>query len=251
VTVAGPGFEVLRDQGQIASAHDELLRRGLVPPDRRKRSALAEALVIRLAPTQASNLRPDSRKSWDVLRSVDAITARTSPDDPVLDMGSVGCAILPALRRLGYRQLAGIDLNPQVRHMAFAGEIDYRVGDMTATEWPDGHFAAATAISVIEHGVGDDALLAEVARLLRPGGIFCFSTDFWPEKIDTSDRPLFGLPWRIFSTEEIEALLERARAHGLEPAGELQGPAGAAGSRPIHFAGRDYTFLFGALVRAG
>ena len=250
MTVVAPAFEVLRDREQVETAHRELLQRELVPPDRRERGPLMEGIVTRVAPARASNLRPDSKKSWDVLRSIEAITARTGLDDPVLDMGSIGCAILPALHRLGYRRLAGIDLNAQIRHMPHQGEIDYRVGDMTSTEWPDAHFAAITTISVIEHGVGDDALLAEVSRLLRPGGIFCFSTDFWPEKIDTSDTPLFGLPWRIFSTPEIEALLESAGDHGLEPAGNLTGSIEAT-ERPIHFADRDYTFLFGALVRAG
>jgi SAM-dependent methyltransferase len=245
-----PPFAVLQEREQIDAAHRQLLERGLVPPDRKPRPLL-DAVVRRLRPAAAANLRPDSIKSWDVLRSLDAIGANGGPEDAVLDMGSVGCAILPALHRLGYRHLAGIDLNPQVRHMPYAGEIDYRVGDMTATEWPDGHFAAITAISVIEHGVPDDALLAEVGRLLRPGGIFCFSTDYWPEKIDTSEIRLFDLPWRIFSASEIESLLDTARAHGLQPEGEAGGAIRSVGSKPVHFADRDYTFLFGALVRTG
>jgi SAM-dependent methyltransferase len=244
-------FAVLREQAQIDSAHRELLERELVPPDRRPRPPLLDAIVRRLAPRSADNLRPDSVKSWDVLRSLNAIDSNGGPDTPVLDMGSVGCAILPALHRLGYRRLAGIDLNPQVRHMPHSGEIDYRVGDMTATGWPDGSFGAITAISVIEHGVPDEALLREVSRLLAPGGIFCFSTDYWPDKIDTSDVRLFGLPWRIFSADEIEALVETAGAHGLEPAGDPGAAIRAAGERPVRFEGRDYTFLFGALVRAG
>jgi SAM-dependent methyltransferase len=164
-------------------------------------------------------------------------------------MGSVGCAILPALHRLGYRDLHGIDLNPQVCDMAHADAIDYVVGDLTRTPWPDGHFAAITSISVIEHGVDDDALLAEVARLLRSGGVFLFSTDYWPAKIDTSGIQLFDLDWRIFSAEDIDAFVAAAKKRGLHPVGDHRAPIASAASKPIHFADRDYTFLSGALVR--
>ena len=102
---------------------------------------------------------------------------------------------------------------------------------------------------MIEHGVADEALLAEVGRLLRPGGVFLFSTDYWPEKIDTRGIDLFGLPWRIFSRAEIDALVERAAAYDLRPSAPL-GDLAAGAERPIHFAQRDYTFLFGALSRA-
>ena len=79
--------------------------------------------------------------------------------------------------------------------------------------------------------------------------MFLFSTDYWPEKIDTSGIRLFDLEWRIFSAEEIDALVETARTHGLAPAGDHREPIRSATERPIHFADRDYTFLHGALVR--
>jgi SAM-dependent methyltransferase len=168
-------FSVLRERDQIDAAERELLSRGLVPPPQRPHERLVDRVLARAGRgDRAANLRPDAIKSWDVLGFVEAIAASAGPDDPVLDMGSVGCAILPALHRLGYRDLHGIDLNPQVRDMAHADAIDYVVGDLTRTPWPDGHFAAITSVSVIEHGVDDEALLSEVARLLRPGGVFLF-----------------------------------------------------------------------------
>ena len=137
--VNGPvGFAVLREPAADRRRPPRAAGARAGPARPSRASPAARRFVRRLRRASAANLRPDSVKSWDVLRSLEAITRRTGPDDPVLDMGSVGCAILPALHRLGYRRLAGIDLNPQVRHMPHAGEIDYRVGDMTATEWPDG-----------------------------------------------------------------------------------------------------------------
>ena len=117
----------------------------------------------------------------------------------MLDVGSVASAVLPCLHRLGYKGLTGIDLDDRVLQMPISGEIEYAVEDLTKTTRADGSLAAITATSVIEHGVEDEPLLAEIARLLRPGGLFIFSTDYWPEKVDTSGIVLFGLPWRIFS----------------------------------------------------
>lgn len=199
---------------------------------------------------------PHPIKSWDFLRAFEGVTAVTGPDMPVLDMGSVTCPILPGLHRLGYRDLHGIDLDPRVANMPFAGQIDYRTGDMTDTPWADGTFAAITAISVIEHGFNRDALLAEVARLLRPNGVFLFSTDYWPVKLHTSGVHLFGLDWQIFSAEEIKTMLGAAREHGLCPfadptvALDRRPPAAIETDRPISYEGRHYTFLYGALVRS-
>ena len=132
--------------------------------------------------------------------------------------------------------------------MPEADRVEYVVGDLMETGWPDGHFAAVTAISVIEHGYEADRLLPEVARLLAPGGLFLFSTDYWPDKIDTSDTPLFGMTWTIFSAPEIDELVDRARAHGLAPASDPGPELHDVGEPPIDFAGHRYTFLHGALV---
>ena len=94
-------------------------------------------------------------------------------------------AALPAtscrlLSGLAISNLFGIDLNPAVLKMPDANVINYTVGDLLSTPWPDGHFAGISAISVVEHGVPDEELCREVSRLLRPGGIFVFTTDYWP-----------------------------------------------------------------------
>lgn len=236
-------FAVLQEQSQIATADRDLQRRGLL--DRRPRDTLKDR-AFRLV----HNL-PDPTlvlKTWDVERAVDAFAASLDPSDPILDVGCYACDMLPALKRLGFRKLAGIDLNPAVVEMPYAEEIDYAVGDLLATPWPDGHFAGISAISVIEHGVSDDALCREVSRLLRPGGIFIFTTDFWPEKIATTQQ-IFGLDWRIFDTLEIEALLAVAARHNLHPTADPRALIGRIASPAIHFEGKDYTFLYGALIR--
>jgi SAM-dependent methyltransferase len=242
-------FAVLQRRGDIEAAERELARGRLIEAPAPSRGAAATIRRALRRPDPADLLRSDPIKSWDVLRALRALPGIAEPDDPVLDMGSVACPILPALRRQGYRRLHGIDLDPRVRRMPGAEEIDYRVGDLTRTDWPDGRFAAVTAISVIEHGVTLADLLREVARLLRPGGAFVFSTDYWPQKIPTDGVRLFDLPWTIFSAEEIDELVRLAADHGLWPTTDPGAAIRAVDERPIDFAGRSYTFLYGAFER--
>jgi SAM-dependent methyltransferase len=244
-------FAVLQRRSQVDAAANELGRRGLLPPTptmTRRAFARLKNAVGQMDP--AVDMYPDPIKSWDVLRTIEALSGSLGLDDPVLDVGSVACPILPCMHRLGYRRLTGIDLDKRVQLMPYAGDIEYVVEDLTKTTRANSSFAAITAVSVIEHGVGDEPLLTEVARLLRPGGIFIFSTDYWPEKVDTSGISLFGLPWRIFSLEEVEAFLESAAQHGLTPSSDPGARLSEVDERPVSFAGRSYTFLYGALVRA-
>jgi SAM-dependent methyltransferase len=240
-------FAVLSSRQQIDEAWEKLLAEELV--DEVPRHPVARIKRLLRLPSAATTLIPDPIKSWDVLRALDAIRRTCAPDDPVLDIGSVGSAIPPALHRLGYNAVHGIDLDPRVTGMAHADAVRYSVGDMTATPYEDGVFDAITAISVIEHGFQPEPLLREVSRLLKPGGFFFFSTDYWPEKIDTSHVPLFGMTWDIFSAEEIESFVSDARAVGLRPASDPSIDLRSVNGRPISYQGFQYTFLAGALVR--
>jgi SAM-dependent methyltransferase len=240
---AGLEFAVLRDPGQIEDADAELRRRGLLEP------RVTDSAVQRVIRWLLRRPQPQVvLKTWDVLRSIDAITSLLEPMDPILDVGCFACDVLPALKRLGYRNLTGIDLNPAVVNMPFAETIRYTVGDLLATPWRDDSFLAITAISVIEHGVPDEDLCREVSRLLRPGGAFIFTTDYWPQKIATTEK-WFGLDWRIFDAEEVERLVAVAGTYNLRPVAETSAVLRGASDPPVHFEGRDYTFLYGAFIR--
>lgn len=240
-------FAVLQNRTQIAAARRELRTRELW-----RFPGLGERLAAQARRRLQRSQSPlsDPLKSWDVLLALEAIRSRVGTEGAVLDVGSVACPILPSLHRLGYGHLVGIDLDQSVRDMPHAGEIDYRIGDLTLTGLPAAGFAAVSAISVIEHGVPEHALLSEVRRLLQPGGIFVFSTDYWPQKIETTGIELFGLPWRIFSASELAAFVRRAGDHDLIPIADPSGAIRQVGGRPIRFGGRCYTFLFGAFVAA-
>jgi SAM-dependent methyltransferase len=188
----------------------------------------------------------DWLKSWDVLQTARFLEESLPRDAPVLDLGAFGSEILWALSRLGFENLHGIDLDPRVASMQLPGRARLEVGDFYRTDFDPGRFSAVTAISVIEHGYREPELLAEVSRLLRPGGYFIASFDYWPEKIDTAGMDLFGMDWRIFSSSEVESMLECARSFGLAPVGEVDLRIERA---VIHWGGKSYTFGWLALKK--
>lgn len=181
----------------------------------------------------------DTLKSWDVSLIAQTIDAHVSKDDHVLDMGAFGSEILLVLQAMGFRKLTGVDLNPLVRQMPMADRINYTVCDFNRTPFPSGSMGAITSVSAIEHGNSTGPLLQEVSRLLKVGGIFAGSTDYWPEKIATDGIEMFGLSWTIYSRQEMQDFFKAAADVGLEPLGECEFNASG---RPVHCADRDYTF---------
>lgn len=234
-------MQVLHSRQQIRAARKELKRRGL--------SAVGSPLARMLHGMGLSSgvCLGDTLKSWDVLRTVDFIVGHLPRDAAILDIGCYASEMLPVLHGASFSNLAGADLNPRVEEMPHGDAINYTVTDFMATPFADESFAAITAISVIEHGYEEQRLLAEVSRLLKPGGYFLASFDYWPEKIVTNGIKFFDMSWQIFSRAEAEQLVETAAGLGLSPVGELHTEAD---DRPISCAGKDYTFAWLVLQKA-
>jgi SAM-dependent methyltransferase len=188
----------------------------------------------------------DIQKSWDVLRTAEFLEARLSRAASILDLGAFNSEILGILRKMGFGNLTGIDLDPSVSEVLGSMGIATRVGDFYASPFPAASFDAVTAISVIEHGFRPGALLAEMARVVRPGGWFVSSFDYWPEKISTAGKQVFGIDWRIFSREEVLDFLAEARSAGFLHEGSVDLDAGQP---TIRWEGKAYTFAWLALQR--
>ncbi|HET6211668.1 MAG TPA: bifunctional 2-polyprenyl-6-hydroxyphenol methylase/3-demethylubiquinol 3-O-methyltransferase UbiG [Micromonosporaceae bacterium] len=99
----------------------------------------------------------------------------------VLDVGCGGGLVSEGLSRLGYR-VRGVDLNPGAvaaasRHAVGAGlTVHYTVGSAYQLPERDGAMDAVVASDVFEHLHDLDAAIAEIARVLRPGGVLAFDT---------------------------------------------------------------------------
>ena len=99
----------------------------------------------------------------------------------VLDLGCAGGFMAEALDDRGAR-VTGID--PAARavaaaraHAAETGrEIRYDTGVGEDLPYADGTFDAVVSVDVLEHVSDLPRVIAEVARVLRPGGLFLFDT---------------------------------------------------------------------------
>jgi len=232
---------VLKFKSEIKSARDEMRRTGIS-----RLTPWILQILFALGLFRGVTVG-DAIKSWDVLKTAMFIRDRLPPETPVLDIGAYASEILPVLHGMKYPDLAGVDLNLRIKEMPFADRIRYEVADFMETPFPDGSFGAITAISVIEHGFRSERLLREVSRLLRTGGYFISSFDYWPEKVDTTGMDIFGMTWKIFSKAEVLAFIEEARAFGLFPCGEIDLEAEA---KVIHWEGKGYTFAWLALRKS-
>ena len=178
-------------------------------------------------------------KSWDVLATVNFLESHVKKNEPILDIGCYASEVIVALHKLGYSNLTGADLDPNLKRMPYQDCIRYEIVNFMHTKFEDASFQAITSISVIEHDFDGQALLKEMSRLLRPGGYFIASFDYWPEKIDTSGTRFFGMDWKIFSKAEINEFVTEAAAYRLHPIGEMRYEGN---DKPIDCAAKQYTF---------
>lgn len=167
----------------------------------------------------------------------------------VLDLGCAGGFMAEALAARGAK-VTGIDPASEAIEAARAHardgglQIAYDVGVGEALPYAAGSFNAIVCVDVLEHVSDLTQVLAEVARVLRPGGLFLFDT--------INRNPLARLA-TITVAEDILRLLPRGthdpalfitprelRA-GLINAGLVPGPFTGLGPRGINRRG-DLTF---------
>jgi ubiquinone/menaquinone biosynthesis C-methylase UbiE len=105
----------------------------------------------------------------------------------ILDLGCGPGHLTHDLASIGFRGL-GIDASPSMISLSkqkavsegLADKWDYELGDVEAVPASDASFDAAICAGVIDYLPSDEKLIAEAARVLKPGGRFllCFTNRF-------------------------------------------------------------------------
>jgi len=163
------------------------------------------------------------------------------PGDRVLDLGcGAGRHAFEVYRRGAQVIAADLDLKELVpvsgmfaamRHEGEAGPpaaAAALTADATCLPFPDGAFDRVIAAEILEHVPADGRAMAEIARVLRPGGLAAVTVPAWlPERVCWAlSREYHEVPGghvRIFTRGELAAKLAGAgldvvgshHAHGL------------------------------------
>jgi 2-polyprenyl-6-hydroxyphenyl methylase/3-demethylubiquinone-9 3-methyltransferase len=103
------------------------------------------------------------------------------PGKRLMDVGCGGGVLSEEFAAMGF-QVTGIDpsessLAAARAHAAVRGlDIDYRVGSGDRLPFGDESFEVVSCCDVLEHIHNWDRVIAEVARVIKPGGVFIYDT---------------------------------------------------------------------------
>jgi SAM-dependent methyltransferase len=171
----------------------------------------------------------------------------------VIDLGCGEAHTLKFLYSLGFKNIDGIDfriswkvraaqLIRAWRQKALNLPFHLYPGDITKTPFRNDSYDLAVCVSTIEHGVDIKAFLREASRILKPGGLLFLTTDYWEEEVQaTNSANAFGLPWKVFSQDEIKLLIRLAQGCGLVLSQDTTIPA--CSDKTVFWQDSNYTFI--------
>jgi SAM-dependent methyltransferase len=115
----------------------------------------------------------------------------------LLDLGCGSGALLQAAIGEGW-QAEGLDISPKVVEYASNLGLKVKCSELEEAGYPAGQFDVVVASELLEHLTHPRRLITEVARVLRPGGLFWTTT---PHARGASARAL-GLGWSMLCPPE-------------------------------------------------
>src|SRR5213594_2590701 len=179
--------------------------------ERRLQSTLAERR------TKSQEFFSSSAGQWDRLRDelfgdrfhLAAMAAFADRDWTVGDLGcgtgQVSASIAPFVSRVIAVDASPAMLQAAKKRLQHAGNIDLRRGELEALPIDDAMLDAATLMLVLHHVPEPERALADVKRVLKPGGRLVL-VDMLPHDRD-SYRQQMGHVWLGFSDEHMQRLL--------------------------------------------
>jgi SAM-dependent methyltransferase len=163
------------------------------------------------------------------LEEITAEFASFRKNNRLLDIGCGAGTLLTVARKNGWNA-QGLDVSPgAVKHVRDLGFEVYE-GELQDAAFPSEHFDVVTAAELLEHLMDPQPLLQEVARILRPGGLFWTTT---PHARGLSGRVL-GLKWRcIWPPEHLQLFSVRGLKKLLRDAGFRELRVDTTGGNPV------------------
>ncbi|MEE8386086.1 MAG: class I SAM-dependent methyltransferase [Dehalococcoidia bacterium] len=197
-------------------------------PDSRRRHPRQESKLSMGAKT--SPRRTVSHMPMNRFQAIDPKVLGLKPGDRLLDVGCgigrhiVATSLVAALH-------IGVDSAREDLHKAAAwihllrteedvqGSVYFLQGDAAHLPLAEGSFDRVICTEVLEHVANDRAVLAELARVLRPGGVLAISVPDEPaERIIWGISPQYrnypGGHVRVYSRRELSPLLKES---GVRP----------------------------------
>jgi ArsR family transcriptional regulator len=196
--------------------------------------------VVARRQTASQQFFESAAARWDKLRAdlfgrASALQALGGLLDPGWTVGDLGCgtgqlaaALAPCVARVIAVDRSGDMLQAAQKRLRDWPNVDIRHGDLEAVPIEDGTLDAATLLLVLHHVPDPAAVLADAARVLRPGGRLLV-TDMLPHTREEY-RQQMGHVWLGFSEDQLRRLLgaagfERIRHVALPPDPDSKGPA--------------------------
>lgn len=133
----------------------------------------------------------------------------------VLDIAS-GEGYGSALLAKTARHVIGVDISElaveHARQRYHADNLEFVTGSCAAIPLADAAVDVVVSFETIEHHAEHEAMMREIARVLRPGGLLVISS---PDKVEYSDKPSFRNPFHVkeLYKEEFQELLSKHFRH--------------------------------------
>ncbi len=210
---------------------------GATPAAAQDQRRLQTALAARR--TASQEFFASSAGQWDRLRDElfgdrFHLAALAALSEPEWTVGDLGCgtgrgseALAPFVSRVIAVDASAAMLHAAKKRLQAFDNVELRRGDLEALPIDEGLLDAATLMVVLHHVTEPARALAEVARVLKPGGRVLL-VDMLPHDREHY-RQQMGHVWMGFAEEQIQRLLGEAgftnvRVVPLAPDAKVKGP---------------------------